>query len=179
MGTKYTKLSKHLSYILRHRPDVIGLELDSQGWATIDDLVEKVTKFNLTNDLLRVVVETNDKQRYRISDDGKRIKANQGHSIDIDLDLEPVQPPHVLYHGTADRFMDTIKADGLTKQNRHHVHLSESEPVAMTVGGRHGRPVIIIISARKMYEDGFQFYKTANNVWLVDHVPPEYMDAGR
>ncbi len=175
MDRKLIKISKYLSYLLRHKPWAIGLDLDDNGWADVDELIEKTTDFKLTKELINIVVETNDKQRFSLSEDGCRIKANQGHSIDIDLGLEPVEPPELLFHGTAERFMERIEKQGLGKQKRHHVHLSESVAVAKAVGGRYGKPVLLKIDTRKMVEDGFVFYKTANNVWLVDHVPPEYM----
>ncbi len=174
MNTK--KISKYLSYILRHKPHTIDLTLDNEGWADINELIEKTTSIRLSPDLIKTVVETNDKQRFSISDDEKRIRANQGHSIDVDLALEPIRPPDILLHGTATRFLDAILTEGLLKRNRHHVHLSETVDAAHAVGRRHGKPVILEISAVKMHEDGFQFYRSKNGVWLVDHVPPSYIE---
>jgi len=168
------KISKYLSFILRHQPDSIGLELSDEGWANIKELIGKTRKFKLTRELINTVVKTNDKKRFLISEDGERIKANQGHSIDVKLELEPVTPPDVLLHGTAERFLDSILREGLTKQQRHHVHLSETQKTAMSVGARYGKPALLKIDSKQMYEDGFEFFQTENNVWLVDHVPVRY-----
>jgi len=170
------KVSKYLSFILRHKPDAIDLILDLHGWACIDELIAKTVDFDLSLELLQFVVETNDKQRFKISDDGIYIKANQGHSIDVTFDLVAVPPPSVLLHGTAERFIDSIRVSGLAKQNRHHVHLSENVTVAEAVGQRYGKAIVLQIDAEQMYADGFEFYKTENNVWLVDSVPIKYID---
>ena len=176
MEVNLSKISKYFSYILRHKPEAIGLCLDANGWASIEELIKKTTDFQLTRELVEIVVETNEKQRFSISDDGKRIKANQGHSIEIELDLKPIEPPDLLLHGTAVRFMESIKVKGLCKMDRHHVHLTESKAVAKSVGSRYGKPLILSIAASKMHNSGFLFYKTCNNVWLVDHVPFEYIE---
>ncbi len=175
MAANLTKISKYLSFVLRHRPEAIGLTLDSNGWALIDELISKTTQYQLTPELIATAVQTNDKQRFRLSEDGRKIKANQGHSIEVDLDLEPVEPPEQLYHGTAVRFIASIQKNGLQKMKRHHVHLSESAAVAKNVGSRYGKPIILSIAARQMAHDGFRFYKTVNNVWLVDQVPYKYI----
>lgn len=175
MEKEIVKISKYLSFILRHKPDEIGLALDANGWGSIDELISRTKKFPLTRELIDIVVETNDKQRFSISDDGSRIRANQGHSITIDLDLPSIEPPVVLLHGTAERFWPGIEAQGLIRKNRHHVHLTESVAVAKSVGGRYGKPLILQIDSSSMQQDGFQFYKTANNVWLVESVPPQYL----
>ena len=169
------KISKYLSFILRHQPDSIGLSLTNEGWANIDELIDKTKKFKLTKESLQTVVDTNDKKRFLISDDGLRIKANQGHSIKVKLELEPVVPPEFLLHGTAQRFIESIFKEGLSKQQRHHVHLSETEQTAMNVGSRYGKPVLLKIASKRMHDDGFEFFKTENNVWLVDNVPVEYL----
>lgn len=179
MKQNLKKTSKYFSYILRHAPESIGLELDEQGWASIDELIKLTTDFELTPMLIQTVVETNDKQRFRLSEDGKRIKANQGHSIEVDLALTPIEPPEILFHGTARRFVDAIMKDGLQKMNRHHVHLSESLAVAQSVGERYGKPVIFHIQAKRMHEQGYVFYKTVNNVWLVNEVPIEFIDVSQ
>ncbi len=175
MNKDLTHISKYLSFLLRHKPESIGLKLDESGWASINELIEKSTDHKLTNDLIEIVVETNDKQRFSISTNGEMIRANQGHSISIELDLEPIEPPEFLIHGTADRFLEAILSEGLKKMNRHHVHLSESEAVAKSVGGRYGKPILLKVLTSKMYTDGFKFYRSANNVWLVEHVPPKYI----
>ena len=169
------KISKYLSFILRHQPDSIGLELSDEGWTNIKELIGKTRKFKLTRELINTVVENNDKKRFLISEDGERIKANQGHSIEVKLELEPVTPPDFLLHGTAERFLESILREGLTKQKRHHVHLSETQKTALSVGGRYGQPILLKIDSKLMHEDGFEFYKTENSVWLVDHVPAKYL----
>lgn len=175
MAQELTKISKYLSFILRHQPVAIGLSLDSNGWASINELIKKTTDFELTHDLLNLVVETNDKQRFVIDLQQNKIRANQGHSIDVDLSLEPLVPPAVLLHGTAERFYQSIKQQGLTKQKRHHVHLSESATIATSVGSRYGKPILLEIDAKRMYEQGYKFYRSANNVWLVETVPSQFI----
>ena len=171
-----TKTSKFLSFVLRHNPDAIGLTLDSAGWASVDELITCAANDGktLTRDHIREVVETNNKQRFILSDDGNRIRANQGHSIKIELGLEAVDPPEMLYHGTATRFLDSIQREGLQPRNRHHVHLSKEIETAINVGSRHGKPVVLQIDARKMASDGCEFFCSANGVWLTDEVPPRY-----
>lgn len=175
MEKELTKVSKYLSFLLRHQPEAIGLKLDDQGWACLDELIGKTSDFELDDELIKVVVETNDKQRFALDMVARKIRANQGHSIDIDLALQPVAPPDILLHGTADRFIVAIMSEGLTKQKRHHVHLSESESVASAVGQRYGNLVLLKIDAKTMYQDGYQFFRSANNVWLVDSVAPSYI----
>ncbi len=175
MDQQLKKISKYLSFLLRHKPDSIGLKLDNQGWASIDELIELTTDIKLSREIIEIVVETNDKQRFSISDTGTKIKANQGHSITIDLNLAPTEPPAHLYHGTASRFLESILEKGITKQQRHHVHLTESLAVAKAVGSRYGKPVILCIDSQAMVKDGFDFFKTTNNVWLVDEVLPAYL----
>ena len=172
------RISKFLSLILRHSPGIIHLSIDKNGWANIDELIanaDKYKKMRLTIDLIKTTVETNDKQRFIISDDGKRIRANQGHSIQIDLELESKTPPDILYHGTADRFLDSILKNGLKPMSRQHVHLSSSEETALTVGIRHGKPIVLYIMAKTMYEEGYKFYLSENKVWLVANVPIKYI----
>jgi putative RNA 2'-phosphotransferase len=151
--------------------------LDQQGWAQVDELLEKANAHgvSLTPELLREIVEQNDKRRFALSDDGRRIRANQGHSIQIALGLEPVEPPALLYHGTATRFVDSIRQTGLRPGKRQHVHLSTDEETATAVGRRHGKPIIIIIKAGEMHAAGHSFYLSANGVWLTDGVSPEYL----
>ncbi len=179
MSKNSKKISKYFSYILRHKPESIGLVLNESGWAEIQDLIRKTGNFELNREIVELVVETDEKQRFCISNDGLYIRANQGHSIEIDLELQSLEPPETLLHGTAERFLDAIYKEGLKKMNRHHVHLSISETVAKSVGARYGKPVLLSISAQKMYEDGYLFYKSANNVWLVDSVPLEYIQVSK
>jgi len=177
--TDHNKISKFLSYVLRHSPDVIGLTLDDQGWANIGELINKanqsteVTK--LDSELIKQVVDSNDKKRFVISDDGQRIRANQGHSVNIDLQLKPVEPPELLYHGTASRFLDSILKQSLKPIQRQHVHLSTDIETAKRVGQRYGKAVILTIKARLMYEQGFKFYLSENGVWLTEKVPVEFL----
>ncbi|AJQ96013.1 RNA 2'-phosphotransferase [Gynuella sunshinyii] len=176
MKESLTQVSKYLSFLLRHKPDEIGLTLDECGWASIDELIEKSVSVKLTRELIAVVVETNDKQRFAIDTSGHRIRANQGHSIEVDLALPVIEPPEWLLHGTASRFESSILANGLIRQKRHHVHLTESEVVARSVGERYGKPVIFKIAAGIMHQQGYPFYKTVNNVWLVSDVPARFLE---
>ena len=173
-------LSKFLSFVLRHKPDSIGLALDPQGWAGIDDLIEKSgaagTRFS--RDDLRHIVETSDKKRFSVSSDGLSIRAAQGHSVAVELGLPPREPPLTLYHGTATRFVAAILLEGLKPQSRQQVHLSIDLPTAQRVGQRHGKPFIFRIDALRMHRQGFRFYLADNGVWLVDQVPPEFLAPG-
>jgi len=174
---KSEKLSKFLSFVLRHKPQEIGLDLDVNGWADIASLIALSRNANMEFDeaTLFEVVSTSDKKRFAISDDGKRIRANQGHSIPVELDLTEQSPPDILYHGTANRFLDSIRSVGLSKMNRHHVHLTENTQSAISVGSRYGKAVLLTIDAKAMYQQGCTFYKSANDVWLVDAVPPNFI----
>lgn len=177
MSNEITKASKFLSLLLRHKPETIGLKLDAQGWANIEELIVlSAQNQHLMNvDLIQQVVKNNDKQRFSISDDGCSIRANQGHSIPVDLTLEPRLPPEILYHGTATRFTDSIFQKGLVKSGRQHVHLSETGSTAVSVGQRHGKPIVLIVAAQSMYEQGYDFYQSKNGVWLTDHVPSKFL----
>lgn len=163
-------ISKFLSYVLRHKPGAIGITLDPEGWADIEELIAKAS-VPITHELLKEVVETNDKKRFAISEDALSIRANQGHSIEVNLGLEPIEPPEHLYHGTATRFLDSIKQDGLLPQNRQYVHLSADHDTAISVGKRHGRPVVLTIPALRMHQHGHQFFRAKNGVWLTKEVP--------
>ncbi len=173
MRKTLNETSKFLSYVLRHKPDAIGLYLDPEGWANIDELIGKAD-IPLTLELIQNVVETSDKKRFAISDDNQSIRANQGHSIDVNLGLEAIEPPEFLYHGTATRFLDSIKEQGLLPKNRQYVHLSADQATAATVGQRHGKPVILTIPALKMHDQGHKFFKAENGVWLTDVVKPNW-----
>lgn len=179
MSADPVQLSKFLSFVLRHKPDAISLTLDSQGWVSIDELIEKGnaagTQFG-REDLLHVVA-TSDKKRFSVSADGLRIRAAQGHSVTVALGLSPQEPPPVLYHGTATRFVDSILSEGLKPQDRQHVHLSIDEATARRVGQRHGKPVILKIEALRMHAKGFKFFLADNGVWLTDQVPPEFLSS--
>jgi putative RNA 2'-phosphotransferase len=177
MDRQLVKISKFLSLVLRHQPGKIGLTLDAQGWANVDELLSKANQHGaaLTRPLLNEVVEQNDKQRFAFDAGGTRIRANQGHSIKIDLGLEPIAPPECLYHGTATRFIEAIRQKGLLRGRRDYVHLSPDEATARKVGARHGEPVVLVVKAGEMQAAGFVFYRAANGVWLTDYVPSEYL----
>ncbi len=168
---------KFLCYVLRHRPDEVDIELDAQGWTDTEALIAACTAAGqgLTSSRLDELVSEDDKQRFEFSDDRSRIRARQGHSVPIDLGLEAVTPPTVLYQGTAARFLESIRKEGLLKQSRHHVHLSADSQTARDVGGRHGKPVVLEVRAAAMNDRGYLFYETGNGVWLTDHVPPEFI----
>lgn len=170
--------SKFLSLVLRHQPEAIGLSLDENGWAEVEDLLRLANQQGkqLTRRLLEQVVAENDKQRFAFSDDGRRVRANQGHSINVDLDLPSAEPPELLYHGTASRFLECIRAQGLHSASRQHVHLSLDVSTATAVGARHGKPVILTIQAGQMATANYRFYLSANNVWLTDHVPVTFIE---
>ncbi len=172
--SKNEDISKLLSLVLRHKPETIGIELDKNGWADVSELLSKIGR-NISMDLLEEIVATSDKKRFAFNDAKTKIRANQGHSINVDVELKVVTPPKILYHGTADRFLESIMAKGLEKGNRLHVHLSENYDTATKVGIRHGKPLILKIDAEKMNNDGYKFYLSANNVWLTDFVPVKYI----
>lgn len=175
-NNKAIKHSKFLSLVLRHKPQTIGVELDDNGWVDIDLLIRKTNEYGkkLTLEQLHFIVENNLKKRFAIDLVNNKIRANQGHSIDIDLGFAPIQPPEILYHGTAQRFLESIFENGLEKRNRHHVHLSADKVTATSVGQRHGKPIILAIKALEMYKDGFPFFLSENGVWLTDKVPSKY-----
>ncbi|GAB5526638.1 MAG: RNA 2'-phosphotransferase [Roseivirga sp.] len=169
--------SKFLSLILRHKPEVIGLGLDENGWASVEELLGKASRghVQLTFDELKEVVDTNDKKRFAFSEDFTMIRANQGHSLKVDLKLEEKIPPGLLYHGTAVQNLHSIKEQGLIKGQRHHVHLSADQETAIKVGGRHGKPVVLTIAAMNMYQSGITFYQSENGVWLTDCVAVQFI----
>jgi putative RNA 2'-phosphotransferase len=171
------QLSKLLSYVLRHHPDAAGVVLDAQGWVAIDALLAGLGARGtvLTRDVLDRIVAGDRKRRYAVSDDGLRLRASQGHSVEVELGYEPAEPPPVLYHGTAERNLDSIRATGLDRRERHHVHLSAAIETARQVGGRHGRPVVLVVDAAAMRAAGVVFYLAANGVWLVERVDPIYL----
>lgn len=173
-----TQRSKFLSLILRHEPERVGLQLDSAGWVGVSDLLDACNRHgtSLTRGELEEIVETNTKKRFALSDDGTRIRANQGHSVEVSLGYPPSVPPSLLHHGTATRFLDSIRASGLRKGERHHVHLSADPAVALRVGQRHGKPVVLRIFTERMQASGFEFYLSENGVWLVESVPAEFID---
>jgi len=172
------RTSKFLSLVLRHEPESVGLKLGDAGWIGVEELLQAVNQHGtpLTLDQLKHVVATSDKKRFAFSDDGLRIRASQGHSVEVDLQYEPQTPPDLLYHGTATRFLDSIRKEGLKRMERHHVHLSAETKVTLQVGARHGRPVLLTIRAGEMTRAGHVFFRSANVVWLVDQVPVQFID---
>ena len=177
--TELTTISKFMSLVLRHQPQKIGLQLDPAGWARVDDLLRLSAAAGrpVTHDDLVDVVTTSDKQRFALSEDGLRIRANQGHTIEVDLDLPVLVPPDALFHGTARRFLDAILREGLSRRARHHVHLTANRETAIAVGTRYGAPVLLRIDAARMYADGHVFRCSANGVWLAEGVPAPYLEA--
>jgi len=171
------RISKYLSKHLRHEPQRLGLQLEPSGWVSVDALLAACAadRFPITRDELVEVVRNNDKQRFAFDPTQTRIRASQGHSTPVDLQLEPAKPPAILYHGTPSRNVEVILRNGLSKMARHHVHLSATVATAELVGKRRGRPVVLVVDAEAMDRDGFVFYCSANGVWLTDHVPPKYL----
>jgi putative RNA 2'-phosphotransferase len=171
-------ISRFLSLVLRHKPETIGISLSEEGWTNVDDLIAAMNLHGheIDFDTLEWIVETNDKQRFSFSDDGAMIRANQGHSVEVNLGYKPTPPPATLYHGTVSKFLPAIRESGIQKGQRHHVHLSASLEVATTVGKRRGEPVILIIRAQEMQDAGHPFYLSANGVWLTDQVPPKFIE---
>ena len=166
-----------MSLVLRHKPEEIGLQLNEQGWAKVDELITKInTRGFLVNvEIIDKVVETNDKKRFAFNEDKTLIRASQGHSIEVELILRETVPPDILYHGTAVKYVDSILQTGLQKQNRQHVHLSETIETAKAVGSRHGKPIILVIDTKAMQYAGFKFYLSENKVWLTNSVPVQYI----
>lgn len=171
------KTSKFLSYVLRHRPDELGLTLDPNGWVDVALLLERCGARGrpITREHLDDVVRENPKRRFALSADGARIRASQGHSVEVELAYDPASPPATLFHGTPGAALPAIRAEGLSKMARHHVHLSAETATARAVGGRRGKPVVLMVDAARMHADGHVFYLSANGVWLTDRVPPEYL----
>lgn len=176
-NTRLVKVSKYLSKHLRHQPERLGLVLEPGGWVGVDQLLAacRANNFPITRAELNEVVARNDKQRFSFDASGEMIRANQGHTIEVDLQLEAKAPPTVLYHGTGARSVESILKDGLSKMARYHVHLSGEVETATRVGARHGRPTVFEVDAAAMHSDGYEFYVSANGVWLVDKVPPKYL----
>jgi putative RNA 2'-phosphotransferase len=173
-----TKISRFLSLVLRHQPETIGITLTEDGWTNVDELIAAINRHGqeLDFETLEHVVETNDKKRFAFSDDGEMIRANQGHSVEVNLGYQPTPPPEFLYHGTVAKFLPSIRESGLHKGQRHHVHLSASLEVANTVGKRRGQPVILTVRSRDMHAAGHIFNISANGVWLTDLVPPQFIN---
>lgn len=177
MNQPAIQISKFLSLVLRHEPEKIGLTLDAAGWVSVDDLLAacRANGKAISLEELQDVVASNDKQRFSFSDDGSLIRANQGHSVEVELGYEAAIPPASLFHGTAERFLASIQEQGLLKGKRHHVHLSADIETATKVGQRHGKPTVLQVDSGKMHQDGFIFYFSTNGVWLTEHVPVPYL----
>lgn len=173
-----TNLSRYMSLILRHKPEVIGITLDEHGWANVDDLIHGIEKDNpdFNMDVLEEIVRTDNKQRYFFNDNKTLIRANQGHSIDVDVELKEKEPPKYLYHGTGEKYVNSIDQKGLISKSRLYVHLSKDVETAENVGKRHGKEVVYCVSSRQMYRDGYKFYLSENGVWLTKEVPVKYLE---
>jgi len=171
------ELGKFISLILRHKPEVIGISLDKNGYADVKELLNGINKAGKEIDMVTLerIVRENNKKRYCFNDDKIKIRANQGHSLKVDVQLKIAEPPKVLYHGTAERFLESIKENGILKQSRQYVHLSNNKEIALDVGRRHGKPVVLIINTEKMLKDGYVFYLSENNVWLCDNILWKYV----
>ncbi len=172
----YERVSKYMSLILRHHPETIGISLDEHGWADVEELIAGIARTNeFSWEILEEIVRTDAKQRYAFNADKTKIRASQGHSIPVDLELKAVEPPEMLWHGTAEKYVASIEQTGLRPGSRRYVHLSRDRETARTVGSRHGRPVIYRVKSGEMYRKGFRFYCSENGVWLTILVPPEYL----
>ena len=174
---RLVKLSKYLSRHLRHQPEALGLTLEPGGWVAVDALLAaiRLAEVELSRAELQEIVARNNKRRFSFDETGQRIRANQGHSVDVDLQLTPATPPDRLYHGTSKATLGPILREGLRKMRRHHVHLSSDVETALRVGGRHGAPVVLLVDAAAMVGDGYQFFRSDNGVWLTECVPVQYL----
>lgn len=170
------ELGKFISLILRHHPEKIGIKLDKHGWANVEELINGIKAQNINIDFNRLneIVETNNKKRYSFNEDKTKIRANQGHSINVDVELKETIPPIKLYHGTATKYIDSILKKGILHKNRLHVHLSKDIETAIDVGKRHGEPIILEIDTKQMLTDGYKFYLSENGVWLSSDIPTKY-----
>jgi putative RNA 2'-phosphotransferase len=177
MDDRLTRTSKFLSYVLRHNPDALDLDLDPGGWADLDVLIEnaRAEGRSLSRSRIRHVIDAGEKTRFTLTDDGRKIRANYGHSIDVDLDLAPTPPPEHLYHGTARNALPAIRDEGLRPQSRQYVHLSPTREEATAVGRRHGTPVVLPIDAPALHESGYALYRSTDTVWLTRRVPPSFI----
>ncbi len=170
-------ISKYIALILRHKPETIGIELDEHGWANVKELINGVSRtYQLDMDLLEQIVANDDKQRYSFNGDKTLIRANQGHSIPVNVELEEIQPPEILYHGTGEKYVDSIEKQGLISKSRLYVHLSADIETALKVGSRHGEPVVYEVKSGEMYKDNIKFYCSVNGVWLTKTVARPYLN---
>ena len=171
------KTSKYIAYLLRHNPSAAELPMDENGWVEVRMLIEGVCKTGRQLDIetLTEIVETDEKQRFSFNEDGSKIRANQGHSLRVDVEMKELAPPAVLYHGTAEKYLASIREKGILKQTRNYVHLSKNPETAQRVGKRHGTSVVLQVDAQKMHKDGYRFFLSANGVWQIEHVPYCYV----
>lgn len=175
---KHKGLSKFLSLILRHKPEVINITLDKHGWANVNELINNInseSNYKIDMQILEEIVKTDSKMRYSFNNDKTLIRANQGHSINVDVELKEQVPPAILYHGTAEKYVESIDKEGLVPKSRLYVHLSKDSVTATNVGSRHGKPVVYRVDSAKMHMDGFKFYISENGVWLTKEVPVQYL----
>lgn len=176
----FKRTSKFISLILRHKPEQIGITLDEHGWANVDELIEGIRQTQpFDREMLEEIVATDEKQRYSFNEDGTLIRANQGHSIPVDVELENKEPPEILFHGTDEKYVSSIEKQGLIPKSRLYVHLSKDEETAKKVGSRHGKPIIYTVKSGQMHRDGVPFFLSANGVWLVKQVPVEYLEKNK
>ena len=169
------RTSRYLCLILRHKPEVIGITLDEHGWADVEALIEGVSRtHDLDREILERIVAEDEKGRYSFNEDHTKIRANQGHSVPVDVELEELVPPEVLFHGTGEKYVGSIDRQGLIPKTRLYVHLSDDYGTAVKVGQRHGRPVVYTVDSKRMQEDGYVFYRSVNGVWLTKEVPARY-----
>ena len=172
------KTSIFISLILRHKPETIGISLDEHGWADVDELIKGINKtddYHIDMGILEEIVRTDNKQRYSFNEDKTKIRANQGHSVNVDVELKEAEPPEQLFHGTGEKYVASIKKEGLIPKSRLYVHLSKDKETAEKVGARHGKPHIFFVHSGKMFRAGYKFYLSENGVWLTKSVPPEFL----
>ena len=173
---KLNDVSKYIALILRHKPETIGISLDEHGWADVNELIKGISKtYEFDMDMLEEIVATDNKQRYSFNEDHTLIRANQGHSIPVDVELEEVVPPETLFHGTGEKYTASIDEQGLISKSRLYVHLSDDRESAVKVGQRHGKPVVYVVKSGEMYKDGYVFFRSVNRVWLTKEVPIKFL----
>ena len=176
MDKHYIKLSKLITLALRHKPEALNLSMDKHGWVSVKELINHVSElYDFDMRMLEYIVANDNKQRFSFNEDKTKIRANQGHSIDVDVELEECTPPDVLYHGTGEKSTESISKSGLKPMSRLYVHLSSDANTALNVGSRHGTPVVYVVDTKSMVQDEIKFYKSKNNVWLTKYVHPKYL----
>ena len=169
-------ISKYIALILRHKPETIGISLDEHGWADVDELIKGISKtYEFDMGMLEEIVATDNKQRYSFNEDHTLIRANQGHSVPVDVELEEVEPPETLFHGTGEKYTASIDEQGLISKSRLYVHLSADRETAVKVGQRHGKPVVYVVKSGEMHKDGYVFFRSVNGVWLTKEVPVKFL----